>query len=432
MSQTSPASGALQAAIRSGALAALGTWTVVVLPALVGWLAAPESSLGWFSAVQVASAVWFLGQGQSIGNGDVVVSMTPLLLLLVFVYVTVRWARRLIETQRAEVSRLEWGHVARVGVVPGFLIGHLIVAAVISLLTLGGPVAPGVAAVAGSLLVPVAALGFLLLRPDEADAPGFVRTWFRRGPSWLPSAWRIGWRGAALLLGVGFGLVVLRLLLSLGALARIQGQYGLNLAAGAVVVLAQVLVLGNAATWALAFLAGPGFHVAVGATISPAAAHPGLMPLVPVLGALPDEAAYPRAMYAVVLVPVAAGVVIGRWVGGELEFFGNGRARAAAAATAGSIAVLAVGILTALGTGAVGVERLADIGPDWVPFVGGLLVEVLLGCLLWAASCWWRDRAKGADSVGVWESVDPAERRDAADGLTLTPEGAARSLQDEA
>src|SRR3954447_23072634 len=90
-SSTSPST-AMPAALRAGALAAIGTWSVVVLPALIGWVVAPESSFGWFSAVPVASAIWFLGHGQSVGAGSVAISMTPLLLLLVFVYIAYRWA----------------------------------------------------------------------------------------------------------------------------------------------------------------------------------------------------------------------------------------------------------------------------------------------------------------------------------------------------
>jgi hypothetical protein len=394
----SATSRARSAAIRSGALAAIGTWAVVILPALVGWLAAPEGSLGWFSAVQVGTAIWFVGHGQSIGGGGVTISLTPVALFLLFVYVTTRWGRRLIGTERALVSRLEWARVAKFGVVPGFVIGYVGAAAVFSLLTLGGAVTPGVAAVPGTALVPVAALGYLLLRPGEPDAPGVVRGWFRRGPAWLASAWRIGWRGAGLLFGVGLVVVVLRILVSLDEVLRIHREYGLNLAAGAIVVLAQVLLLGNAATWALAFLAGPGFSIATGSVISPAAAHPGLMPLVPILGALPSEANYPSAMYAVVVIPFLCGVVIGRWVDREIEFFGNTRDRLLATSMAGAIAVGAIGLLTALGNGSIGVERLVAVGPSVLPVVGALLLEVVAGGLVWAG---WRARQERGSRGGT-------------------------------
>jgi hypothetical protein len=48
-------------------------------------------------------------------------------------------------------------------------------------------------------------------------------------------------------------------------------------------------VLPNLAVWALAWLAGPGFQIADGSTITLAGAHPGLMPMIPVLGALPSD-----------------------------------------------------------------------------------------------------------------------------------------------
>jgi len=384
----------MPAALRAGALAAIGTWSVVVLPALIGWVAAPESSVGWFSAVSLASAIWFLGHAQSVGAGAVSISVTPLLLLLVFVYIAVRWARRLAVTERLRVGAGDWSRVAQWGVVPGFVIGYALVSAVLALFTLGGPATPGVAAVVGSLLVPLAALGFVLLRPDDDTAPAFVRTWFRRGPTWLPSVWRTGWRSAGLLLALGFVVVVVRLVVSWSAVADVQDQYGANVGALAVVALAQLALLGNTATWALSFLAGPGFQVALGSTITPGAAHPGLLPLVPVLGALPQAADYPAMTYAVVLVPVLLGVWLGRRVDAELEFFGNTRARLAATATAGLIAVVVVVAVTFLGNGAVGVDRLSAVGVPLWAFAAALTAEVVGGALLLAGALVLRERRR--------------------------------------
>lgn len=384
----------MPAALRAGALAAVGTWSVVVLPALIGWVAAPESSVGWFSAVSVASAIWFLGHGQSVGAGPVSISVTPLLLMLVFVYIAVRWARRLAVTERLRVGAGDWSRVAQWGVLPGFVIGYGLVSAVLALFTLGGPATPGVAAVVGSLLVPLAALGFVLVRPDDETAPAFVRTWFRRGPTWLPTVWRTGWRGAGLLLALGFVVVVVRLVVSWSAVADVQDQYGANVGALAVIALAQLALLGNTATWALSFLAGPGFQVALGSTITPGAAHPGLLPLVPVLGALPQAADYPAMTYAVVLVPALLGVWLGRRVDAELEFFGNTRARLAATGTAGLIAVVVVVAVTFLGNGAVGVDRLSAVGVPLWAFAAALTAEVVGGALLLAGALVLRERRR--------------------------------------
>jgi hypothetical protein len=374
---------AIPASLRAGALAALGTWVVVVLPALVGWVAAPESSVGWFSAVSVGSGIWFLGHGQSIGAGGVAVSLTPLLLFAVNVYIAYRWARRLAATQRAAVGAAAWSDTALKEVVPGFLGGYLLMAGVFALLTLGGVAAPGVAAVPGVLLVPAVALGFVLLRPDDEESPAFVRTLFRRGPTWLPTVWRVGWLGAGLLLATGAAVVVVRLVMTFPAIASIQSDYGVNVGGAVIVGIAQLALLGNAATWALGFVAGPGFSLAVGSTVSPAAAAPGLLPLVPVLGAVPEAADYPPILYAVLLLPVAAGLVVGRGVDRELEFFGNLRARVAATVVAALIAVVVVVAVTALGNGAVGVDRLRSIGVPLLPLLLALAAEVVLGALLW-------------------------------------------------
>jgi hypothetical protein len=383
---------AIPAALRAGALAAIGTWAVVVLPALVGWVAAPESSLGWFSAVSVGSGIWFLGHGQSIGAGGVAVSLTPLLLFAVEVYIAYRWARRLAATQRAIVGVAAWSDVALRQVVPGFLGGYVVMAGVFALLTLGGVAEPGVAAVPGSLLVPAVGLGLVLLRPDDEESPAFVRTLFRRGPTWLPTVWRVGWLGAGLLLALGLAVALLRVLLTFPAVTAIQSDYGVNLGGALIVGLAQLALLGNAATWAIGFVAGPGFSLALGSTVSPAAASPGLLPLVPVLGSVPQAADYPPILYAVLLLPVGAGLFVGRAVDRELEFFGNLRARVTATVVAAMIAVVPVVALTALGNGAVGVDRLRHVGVPLLPLAGALALEVVLGSLVWLGVAMLRER----------------------------------------
>lgn len=397
---TSTLGGVLYAALRAGVLAAVGTWSVVLLPALVGWVAAPESSLGWFSAVQVGTAAWFLGHGQSVGGSGVTISVTPILLLLVFVYVAFRFVRRLVALERGRLSAAAWSRAVRWALAPGFVIGYLGVAGVLALLTLGGPVGPGVAAVLGAGLVPLTALGLVLVRPDEDDAPAFVKTWFRRGPTWLPSAWRIGWRGAGLLLGAGLVVALATVAASWRAVYEVQGEYGLNLAASLILVAGQALFMGNAAIWALSFLAGPGFQVALGGVVSPAAAQPGLLPLVPVLAALPDGVDYPAAMFAVVLVPALAGGLIARWIDAALEFFGNVWARALAMLVAVGLSVGVVTALAALGNGAMGVDRLSDLGVGLGPFAAALFAELAAGAAVWLGFNLWRERGFRLMAVG--------------------------------
>jgi hypothetical protein len=379
---SSPTSSVLPTAARAGLVTAFATWAVVALPALVGWVSAPESSLGWWSGLAVGSAIWFLGHGQAIGGAGIAVSTTPLLLLAVFVVIAWRVSRRLLLGARARVRRSEWDPVLWRAVVPGYLLGYVMAAAVFAALTLAGSVHPDPMGIVGALLVPVLGLALVLVRPGEDTTPNLVERGLATLPGWAPTAWRAATRGALLLLAAGMALVLLRVLLSLGSVARIQGEYGAELVAGIVLALAQVAFLGNAATWGLAFLAGPGFSVAVDGLISPAGAHPGLMPLIPILGALPDEAHYPGAMWAVVAVPVVLGGVIARWVDRRLGAT-RWHARLGAMAAAGVGATVLVTVLTALANGAMGLERLRSVGVDIWPFAGCLLAELLGGAALW-------------------------------------------------
>jgi hypothetical protein len=338
--------------------------------------------MAWWSGLAVGSAIWFLGHGQSIGGAGLSVSITPLLLFAGFVWASWRSVRRLVAIERGQVRASQWETRLWTGVVPGYLLGYGAGAALFALVTLAGPIHPGGVAVLGSLLVPVLGLAIVLLAPGRLTTPGSVTRALERAPAWLPVAVGGAWRAALLLVGVGATLVVLRVLSTLGTVTGIHGQYGAGFVAGAVLVLAQLAFLGNLAIWGLSFLAGPGFHVAVGGAISPAAAHPGLMPLVPVLGALPEDATYPWAMWLVLAVPVAAGVFLGRWVdraAGELALGVRGVAAGAAALGA----VVLVSCVTALGNGAIGTERLAAVGSPVPPLLWSLLLELVLGAALW-------------------------------------------------
>ena len=113
------------------------------------------------------------------------------------------------------------------------------------------------------------------------------------------------------------GLTAVAFLLVLGLLLlrgeRILALYG-SLDAGVVgtlvLTLAQLAALPNLMVWALGWLSGAGMTVGtvhVGWSHSTA----GDLPLIPVLGALPEPGSLPPGMWAMVFVPVVAGA----WVG---------------------------------------------------------------------------------------------------------------------
>ncbi|HEU4330709.1 MAG TPA: DUF6350 family protein [Lapillicoccus sp.] len=361
----------------AGALAAVGSWLLLALPALVVWVATAHTTVGWGDALGVASAGWFLGHGASVTAGDVTLSLAPLGITLVALHLTVRAARRLLDRTERVALGTTWPRILVRQLLPGFVLGYGAVALVAWLLTVAGPARVGFAAVLVALAVPLLALAWALLRRYVAGAEtGGVGLWLDRLPRWLPRAVRPGIHGAAILLGVGVLLVVVMVVARWSTVSGLHAAVNAGAVGGVVLTAGQLLLLPNLAVWGLAWLAGPGFQIADGGTVTLAGAHPGLMPMVPVLGALPSDGSWSGWLLGLLSVPVLVGVGIG-WLGcRSLARLSSWRTKIASALTAAVTSAAALTVLAALGSGAVGVERLSAVGTR--PWLFGV---VLLGQL---------------------------------------------------
>jgi hypothetical protein len=149
---------------------------------------------------------------------------------------------------------------------------------------------------------------------------------------------------------------------------------------GSVLALAELTVVPVAVVWAGAVLAGPGFAVGAGTSVTPGAAQLGAVPAVPLLGALPSG---PMPAWAVLLpaVPVLAGVA-GALLLHRRTPAASWPATAARALLCGAFSGAGAALLAALASGPVGPGRMATVGPD--PVAVGLAVagEVTAGCLV--------------------------------------------------
>ena len=65
----------------AGALAAAGSATVFVLPALLVWVAASESTVSWTSSLGVGASLWLLAGGAHLTVGATHLTVVPLLAL---------------------------------------------------------------------------------------------------------------------------------------------------------------------------------------------------------------------------------------------------------------------------------------------------------------------------------------------------------------
>ena len=367
----------------AGALAAAGSWLVLALPALVVWVATAHTTVGWGDALGIASAGWFLGHGASVAVGELSLSLAPLGLWLLALLLTVRGARRLLDRTERSAPGTTWPRALVRQVVPGFVLGYAAAGFLAWLLTLAGPARPGFAAVLVVLGIPVLALAWALLRRYVAgEECGVVGEWLDRLPRWLPRAVRPGVHGAAILLGLGTVLVVLMVAARWSTVSGLHAAVNAGLVGGVVLTAAQLLVLPNLAVFALAWLAGPGFQIADGSTITLAGAHPGLMPMIPVLGALPSDGAWSGWLILLLSVPVLAGGVIGWLACRSLARLSSWRTKLATALAAVVTSAAGLTVLAALGSGAVGVDRLSAVGTRPLVFGAALLGLLVAGAAL--------------------------------------------------
>jgi hypothetical protein len=136
---------------------------------------------------------------------------------------------------------------------------------------------------------------------------------------------------------------------------------------GGVLTLGEIALLPNGALWGLAFLTGPGFALGAATLVSPGGASLGLLPLLPVLGAAPAPGPLPAVFWAVLLVPVAVGTLLGWWVVARGPRPAEQPATVALVVNAVSAALLAAAaltVLTWLSGGSAGPGALADVGPS--------------------------------------------------------------------
>ena len=152
-----------------------------------------------------------------------------------------------------------------------------------------------------------------------------------------------------------------------------------------ILILIQLAYVPTLALWALSFVAGPGFQVATEGSITLAGSHPGLLPMVPVLGAIPVDAIYPPVAWVAVLLPVGVGVLMGRTALRGRSGDTTWRHQFGTLCAAAGLAAGAVGAICLIASGPAGSGRLASVGPSPAPMVGALAVELALGGLLWWA-----------------------------------------------
>ncbi len=248
---------------------------------------------------------------------------------------------------------------------------------------------------AAAVLLPAAVYGVPALgaaacrawRDGDGGLLDRVRERLDLDPTTLAASARGAAAGAVGLVGVGAAVLAVAVAVGAGRILALFEAAHVDLVGAIVVAAGQLLYLPAMIVWGAAYAAGPGFAVGVGTAVSPGGTALGVVPGIPVLGAIPEQPSPWLLLLALAVVAVGAlAGAVGRARLRRADADGSWRVRlvvwgAIALASAASAALLAV-----LASGGIGPERLQQVGPSMGAFAlaVGLEVAVGAGAVLWA------------------------------------------------
>jgi uncharacterized protein DUF6350 len=401
-----------------GALAGLRaagiSFAIITVPLLAAWALASDVTAGWLQAFRLAADGWLLVHHVTVAYPGGHLGLVPLGLALVPVLAVYRSARRLADQPLLSqgFSSVTVNIRPSVQAVVGLALAYAGAATLVALLVGTGearpviwqaPLGPGLLALlAGSV-------GIVSGHPRSAGLRGELAGWL---PPRVRSTLRPAALAAVIVLAAGCLLVLLAVatngdrVLALHRALRPGGFGGVLLVAG------QVGYLPDLAAWGVSWLAGPGFALGTGSVVAPGTVHLGLLPVVPVLGALPAEPLPATwALLAPTAVPVLAGAVTGWWSVRRAPAHDLGVvSRLLDAVGAVVLAAFVLGLVVLLSAGPIGPGRLAHVGANALVVVPFLAMELAAGAVpVAAASSWWRRRRTGPAPVAVATAEAPAD-----------------------
>lgn len=372
------------------ALGACG-WLLVTVPVVLSWVVDRTGELG--PVFGTATQIWLLAHGGGLRIGEVDWTLAPLgitaALLLLVTQVSTLLARRIggapSSAARATPGGAPLG--ARTVRGPACLAGGYALVVLMTALVLGAPVQAGRAMLGALALSAVGAL-WGTGRVRDLGILDRLPGWARPVPAAAAAAVWAVLIGAAAALASGIVLHRERITAIVDGL----GADGLN---AAQLLLAQLAFWPNVLVWAASWVLGSGFTVGAGTVVSPPATNLGLLPSVPVLGALPSEGAGHWTL-AWLIVGVLAGALAGLTVLSRRPAGGLSDT-ALSSFMAGLTALGLVILLALLSRGDLGSGRLTGLGPrvvELIVFGGALLIlpAVSVGVIGGIARHWRRGR----------------------------------------
>ena len=364
-----PSIGWLPAAVAGAWLSSLAGWVLVAGFTVLGWLSAEPGTLA--QALDVGSRLWLLANGVGVRLGPTSVTLVPWGVTMIVAFLV---------SQSAAFAARRSSTVgpAMVGTVT--TVSYQVPVVAVAVLA-GDPwAAPGRWLVVIAVIWLAAVLG--AGRGLDEDLTGAWPRWVRAVPRAVAGAQLV-------MLVAGAGLLATGLILHLNRVVTLIQALQPGVAGNIALVLLQLAFAPNAIVWSGSYALGAGFAVGPGSAVAPAGTQLGILPGLPMLGALPATGAGgPEQLWW-----LAAGALAGA-VAAWIVVRRRPTPRFDEASLVGGLAGLLGGLVftgLAWATGGdLGTLRLVGLGPRLLPLVimaattmglSGMIVGLVLGIL---------------------------------------------------
>lgn len=351
----------------AAAVAAIAGWVIAAALCAVGWLTVIEESIP--AVLHLATQGWLLAHGVRIGLPGGTVSIAPLGFSLIVVLIASGLATQVAEHAADELvaaQRNRW--MVRLTLAFGLSYTVLVLAATglsegpehLGRALLGGLV---VGLISGAVGV-ARAIGW---RPAVPQRLAQHR--------WLVSLPRALAAGTLVMISTGAVVCLIALLRYRERVIDLHAVLRPDAVGSVIMVLGQLAWLPNLVLWCVSWATGAGISLGVDTVVSPAANQLGLLPTIPILGAVPPAGPGPLPALLWVMSSFVAGALTS-WlvVREQLRSVPAGQVRADRLALTGALAGILTGLIV---TGLVGLAG-GDLGTVRLVGLGGRLRDLVI------------------------------------------------------
>lgn len=341
------------AGLLAGAAAAVTGWLAVTGFVLIVWLGVTALPLA--TVLGFSSQFWLSAHGAGALVGQLPVTLTPLALTFALVWIV----RVLVGTAIRHVTAADSPEDTPQRIVAwrtaGLAVGAYALVAGFAAIASGSGSRVGWA-LGGAVVLAGAGALWAVGRTAGLGLSERLPRWARRLPVALGA-------GLAALAAGASAVLVTGLVAGADRVGAIESSLRADVIGQVALVLLTLAYLPNLLVWAASYALGAGFGLGAGTIVSPAIVQVGLLPAIPVLGALPPSGPGNPWSYAWLALGVLAGAAAGV---AQVRRLGRTTlpARLGQAALAGLLTAATVLALAVVSRGDLGIVRLVGLGPD--------------------------------------------------------------------